>query len=126
MPTVGIQIYWLLGLAVLFNALANIVIKWAMRGESSLFAGGVGLTVKSLATNYGLWGGIALFGLAFVLYSIVLTRVNLSIAYPVMTSLGLVIISLVSILVFKEVITGVQAGGLLLIIIGVWLVSLGN
>jgi multidrug transporter EmrE-like cation transporter len=64
--------------------------------------------------------------LAFVLYSIVLTRVNLSIAYPVMTSLGLVIISLVSILVFKEVITGVQAGGLLLIVIGVWLVSFGN
>lgn len=126
MPTLSIQVYWLLGLAVLLNALANITVKWAMRGESSLFAQGLGTAVKSLATNYGLWGGVALFGLAFVLYSLVLSRVNLSIAYPVMTSLGLVIISLVSILVFKEVITGVQAGGLLLIIIGVWLVSFGN
>lgn len=126
MPTLSIQVYWLLGLAVLLNALANITVKWAMRGESSLFAEGLGTAVKSLATNYGLWGGIALFGLAFVLYSVVLSRVNLSIAYPVMTSLGLVIISLVSVLVFKEVITGVQAGGLLLIIIGVWLVSFGN
>lgn len=126
MPTLSIQVYWLLGLAVLLNALANITVKWAMRGESSLFAEGLGTAVKSLAANYGLWGGIALFGLAFVLYSLVLSRVNLSIAYPVMTSLGLVIISLVSVLVFKEVITGVQAGGLLLIIIGVWLVSFGN
>jgi multidrug transporter EmrE-like cation transporter len=125
-PALSIHVYWLLGLAVLFNALANITVKWAMRGESSLFAEGLGTAVKSLATNYGLWGGIALFGLAFVLYSLVLSRINLSIAYPVMTSLGLVIISLVSILVFKEVITGVQAGGLLLIIIGVWLVSFGN
>lgn len=125
-PGFSVQVYWLLGLAVLFNALANIVIKWAMRGESSLFAEGLGTAVKSLAANYWLWGGIALFGLAFVLYSLVLSRVNLSVAYPVMTSLGLVIISLVSILVFKEVITGVQAGGLLLIIIGVWMVSFGN
>ncbi len=128
MPALNIQFYfyWLLGLAVLFNALANIVVKWAMRGETSPFAEGFGAAVKSVASNYWLWAGIALFGLAFVLYSLVLTRINLSIAYPVMTSLGLVIITLVSILVFKEVITGIQAGGLLLIIIGVWLVSFGN
>ena len=126
MPALSIQLYWLLGLAVLFNALANVTIKWAMHGESSLFAEGFSTAVKGLAVNYWLWAGLALFGLAFVLYSLVLTRVNLSIAYPVMTSLGLVIISLVSVLVFKEVITGVQAGGLLLIIIGVWLVSFGN
>lgn len=126
MPALSIQLYWLLGLAVLFNSLANIVIKWAMRGESQLFAEGLVAALKSLATNYWAWGGIALFGLAFILYSLVLTKVNLSIAYPVMTSLGLVIISLVSLLVFKEVITSTQVGGLLLIIIGVWLVSLGN
>ncbi|MGE5543811.1 MAG: DMT family transporter [Bacillota bacterium] len=126
MSTLSINVYWLLGMAVLFNALANIVIKWAMQGKSVLFAEGLGTTVKNLAANYWLWGGIILFGLAFILYSLVLARINLSIAYPVMTSLGLVIITLVSILVFKEVITGLQAGGLLLIIIGVWLVSFGN
>ncbi len=125
-PVLSIHIYWLLALAVLFNSLANIVVKWAMRGESQLFAEGIAQAAKGLATNYWLWAGIALFGLAFILYSLVLTRVNLSIAYPVMTSLGLVIISLVSLLVFKEVITGLQAGGLLLIIIGVWLVSFGS
>ncbi len=126
MPALNIQFYWLLGLAVLFNALANIVVKWAMRGETSLFADGLITAVKSVVGNYWLWAGIALFGLAFILYSLVLTRINLSIAYPVMTSLGLVIITLVSILVFKEVITGIQAGGLLFIIIGVWLVSFGS
>jgi len=125
-PALNTQFYWLLGLAVLFNALANIVVKWAMRGEPSPFAEGIGAAVRSVAANYWLWAGIALFGLAFILYSLVLTRINLSIAYPVMTSLGLVIITLVSILVFKEVITGIQAGGLLLIIIGVWLVSFGH
>lgn len=120
----NIHVYWLLGLAIFFNALANIVIKWAMQGETQIFAHGMAAALRSLATNYGAWAGITLFGLAFVLYSMVLTRVNLSIAYPVMTSLGLVIISLVSVLVFREALTFTQIGGIILIIAGVWLVSM--
>jgi len=124
-PGFNLHIYLLLALAVLFNSLANIAVKWAMRGQAGLFSAGLGHALRSLLTNYWVWLGLALFGVAFILYSLVLTRFNLSMAYPVMTSLGLVIISLVSALVFKEVITGIQAGGLLLIIIGVWLVSSG-
>lgn len=120
----NIHVYWLLALAILFNALANIVVKWAMQGETQIFAHGVVAALRSLAANYGVWAGVALFALAFVLYSMVLTRVNLSVAYPVMTSLGLVIISLVSVFVFREVLTFVQIGGIVLIIAGVWLVSM--
>ncbi|MGE5422383.1 MAG: DMT family transporter [Ignavibacteriales bacterium] len=118
----NIQFYLLLALAIVFNALANIVLKWAMRGQAGVNETGASI-IKGLLTNYWAWGGIALFGLAFVLYSVVLTKINLSIAYPVMTSMGLVIISIVSVLTFKEVITSWQLVGLVLIIAGVWLVS---
>lgn len=121
----NIQFYFLLALAIVLNAMANIVLKWAMRGQAGA-AGQGAAVIKGLLTNYWAWVGIALFGLAFVLYSVVLTKINLSIAYPVMTSLGLVIISVVSVLFFKEVITNWQMVGLLLIIIGVWLVSAGK
>lgn len=118
----NIQFYLLLALAIVFNALANIVLKWAMRGQAGVNESGASI-IKGLMTNYWAWGGIALFGLAFVLYSVVLTKINLSVAYPVMTSMGLVIISIVSVLTFKEVITSWQLVGLILIIAGVWLVS---
>lgn len=121
----NIQFYFLLALAIVLNAMANIVLKWAMRGQAGAAGQGTAV-IKGLLNNYWAWGGIALFGLAFVLYSVVLTKINLSIAYPVMTSLGLVIISVVSVLFFKEVITNWQMVGLLLIIIGVWLVSAGK
>lgn len=119
----NIKLYGLLFSAVILNALANIVLKWAMRGETGVIERGAVEALKSLATNYWAWLGIALFGLAFIVYSMVLSKVNLSIAYPVMTSLGLVIISLVSMLAFREIITTLQWLGLFLIITGVWLVS---
>lgn len=121
----NIQVYLLLALAIIFNALANIVVKWAMRGENDIFSHGYIEAFRAIASNYWAWAGIALFGLAFILYSLVLTKMNLSIAYPIMTSLGLVIISVVSIFAFQESFSLIQAGGIVLIIGGVWLVSLG-
>lgn len=122
----NIKLYGLLFSAVILNALANIVLKWAMRGETGVIEQGAVEALKSLGTNYWAWVGIALFGLAFIVYSMVLSKINLSIAYPVMTSLGLVIISLVSMLAFREIITTLQWLGLFLIIVGVWLVSVAR
>lgn len=117
------KFYLILAAAIVFNALANILLKMGMQGRSGLLAGGAGQALKSIALNPLAVSGILSFGLAFVLYSLVLTRVNLSVAYPVMTSLGLVIVSLVSVLLFREQLSALQAGGIALIIVGVWLVA---
>ncbi|MDI6817627.1 MAG: SMR family transporter [Actinomycetota bacterium] len=67
--------------------------------------------------------GIAFFGSALIAYSFVLSKINLSIAYPVMTSIGFLIVITASALFFKETITIIQMAGFILILAGVWLVA---
>lgn len=112
--------YPILALSIGFNAMANILIKVAMKriGHSS----GIGLMQRALREPAFLFG-ILCFGLALIAYSMVLSRLNLSIAYPLNVSLGLIIVVLTSALFLKESITLLQLGGFFLIIAGVWLVA---
>jgi len=115
------QGYLILGMAIVFNASANILIKIGMRripeqSERSHI-------VMAALSQPAFWGGICLFGLALVAYSVVLSRLNLSIAYPIMVSLGLIIVVLVSYFLLKEPITVIQILGFVLIIAGVWMVA---
>jgi len=56
-------------------------------------------------------------------YGYVLSKMNLSIAYPLMTSIGFLIVTLVSWVFLKETITLIQIGGFILILLGVWMVA---
>jgi len=76
-----------------------------------------------MAGNVRILTGIALFALALVAYSWVLGKMKLSVAYPVMTSMGFLIVITFSWLVFKEQLTAVQIAGACLIIIGVWMMA---
>lgn len=107
-------------LAIVLNAFANIFIKAGMMGskEESIL-----LLLKEKWLSLPIISGIACFVLALVAYSYVLSKLNLSIAYPLMTSLGFVIVILASWLVFKESITLAQVAGFILILSGVWLVA---
>ena len=86
--------YFYLATAILLNASANICIKAGMlrSGVPNNF----GYLVRQLFTNPFLTVGVVLFGMALAAYSYVLSRLNLSIAYPIMTSLGYVIVILAS------------------------------
>ena len=107
-------------LAIILNALANIFIKAGMMGskEESML-----LLLREKCLSLPIISGIGCFVLALVAYSYVLSKVNLSIAYPMMTSLGFVIVIFASWIVFKESITLVQMAGFVLILSGVWLVA---
>ena len=76
-----------------------------------------------LITNYYLLAGLSLFALNVVFYLLALTRLNLSIAYPIMMAGGVVIIVAVSVLLLQEALTLRQAVGLLLLIVGIVLVA---
>ena len=108
-------------LAIVLNAGANILIKVAMLkiGETN----GMAELIKKAILQPAMWCGVISFGLALAAYSMVLSRLNLSIAYPIMVSMGLIIVVLVSALVLKEVISPLQIAGFVLIIAGVWLVA---
>jgi multidrug transporter EmrE-like cation transporter len=66
---------------------------------------------------------LSLFALNVGFYVLALTRLNLSVAYPIMMAGGVVIIIAVSVLLLHETLTTRQAVGLFLLIAGIVLVA---
>jgi multidrug transporter EmrE-like cation transporter len=77
----------------------------------------------SMISNPFVFSGLFCFGLALVAYNYVLSQLNLSIAYPIMTSVGYCIVIVASWLFLKEKIVPLQVFGFVLIIAGVWMVA---
>lgn len=110
-----------LALAITFNATANILIKVGMNkvGETESILE----LAKKAVVQPQLIAGIFSFIMAFVSYSYILTKLNLNIAYPIMVSMGLVIVVIVSYFWLHESINIIQIVGFILIIAGVWMVA---
>ncbi|MFN3283535.1 MAG: SMR family transporter [Pseudothermotoga sp.] len=106
--------------AIITNALANIFVKL---GAASLASKKTFELLTCYVKNIYIWLGLLCFGVAFVSYSIVLTKAKLSVAYPVMTSAGFVIVSVVSSVLFKEHFSLSKIVGIAIIAIGIWIVS---
>ena len=69
-------------------------------------------------------GGLAFFGIALIGYRFVLGKgLKLSLAYPVFTSSGFIIVLIASAILFKERLSLTQWLGIAFIIIGVWLTA---
>lgn len=108
--------------ALLANASANVLIRWGMKDLELSLAQPVE-ALKSILLNVRVMSGIALFAMNVLAYAYALSKIRLSVAYPVMTSLGLIIVLLLSWQLMGERITPVQVGGTALIIGGVVLVA---
>ncbi|WP_437908519.1 EamA family transporter [Sorangium sp. So ce327] len=117
------QGYLFLIIALVFNATANILMKLASRRVPSME--GLSLVEKCLAlvTNYHLVLGLVLFASNILFYVLALKRINLSIAYPIMSSGGFLLISVFSVYVLHETLTALQIGGIVLIAAGIALLA---
>lgn len=114
--------YILLAFSLCLNALANFTIKLAVQGRGlEIDRAHLAETLRGLALNSLLWGGVVLFGLALVGYSLVLSRMNLSTAYPVMAGGGFLLVFVLSALYLREAITPVHVAGAFCILLGIWL-----
>ena len=112
--------YLFLALALTLNAGANILLKvGALRLEPLASPD----FLPRLLTNYTLLAGLGLFALNVVFYAAALTRLSLSVAYPVMTAGAILIVVTASLLFLKEGITTPQWFGLALIVFGIILVT---
>ncbi|RCX32293.1 hypothetical protein [Thioalbus denitrificans] len=112
--------YLLLTVALTFNAVANILLKL---GAGRLGALGEPGFAGRLLVNYQLLAGLALFALNVVFYAAALSRLNLSVAYPVMMGGSLFIVVTVSILLLREPVSATQVTGLVLLVLGMTLVT---
>ncbi|MFH1228330.1 MAG: SMR family transporter [Planctomycetota bacterium] len=118
------MLYVILILAIVFNAAANILMKYGMTKGGSLDGLKITEMLSKMAGNYILWSGVGCFILALMAYSYVLSKMNLSVAYPIMTSCGYAIVIVTSVFFLKETLNWVQVAGLVLITAGVWMVAI--
>jgi multidrug transporter EmrE-like cation transporter len=113
-----------LAAALTLNALANVLIKFTMGREPRPIVNVQGTALAALAP-FLTWSyllGLFCFAANLVCYSIALKRLKLSLAYPLMVSLGYIVILAFQWFLFQERLTGVQYAGVGLILAGVWLV----
>lgn len=111
--------------ALVLNASANILLKVGAM-QSRELASDASLMTKALNfLNIATCMGIVLFAGNVLVYRKALTGLPISIAYPVMVSVGLLIIVVAArfIPLLGEKISLTQGAGMALIIAGVWLVS---
>jgi len=113
--------YLLLGIALVLNAAANLLMKHAALQAAQVARpeGLAGLAQTYL--NAPFLTGLACFGLNLLAYTQALKKLPLSIAYPTMVSLGYVIILVVSWFVFQERLTLPRYVGAGLVLAGIWL-----
>jgi undecaprenyl phosphate-alpha-L-ara4N flippase subunit ArnE len=106
--------------SVVLGAVGQVLLKMG-----ALRVGGVadvGLLLWRILTNPHILAGFALYGVASVLWIVVLSRAPLSLAYPLL-SLGYVLVLLASAYVFGETIPAVRVAGIAAILVGLLLVS---
>lgn len=111
------RFFILIGLYVVLNSLGQLLIKAGsleLNQTQNLF---------SILANTKLLAGIGLFGFSFLTWIYILTKSNLSYAFPFAVGLGYVAIIALSVLVLKEPISMTQRFGITLVGLGVIFMS---
>lgn len=111
---------WAIGLvisATIIGAFGPILLKKASAKKLS--------SIKSLSTNYHLFGGVALYAIGTILFIPALKGGELSVLYP-FVALAYVWVSLLSVKFLGEKMNNLKWFGIALIIIGVSLIGIGS
>jgi multidrug transporter EmrE-like cation transporter len=106
---------------VLLNAAAQLLLKAATRASGVLLSdsGSVSWTAANeLVRTAPLWAGLACYGVSVLLWLGALSRVPVSVAYP-MLSIGYVVNAFAAAFLFGEALTVAKMSGIFLIVVGV-------
>jgi multidrug transporter EmrE-like cation transporter len=79
-------------------------------------------SVTAILASLPVWGGLLAYGASAVIWLYVLSRIDVSLAYP-MVSLGFVLVLLLSAVVLKEPLSTPRIAGVLFIVAGVVMVG---
>ena len=112
---------------VILSVLGQVLLKQGMNqvGEiSGSFQQMAPKLIQALMNPFVV-GGIGVYGSTTLIWLVVLSRIKLSVAYP-MISLGYIFSILFSWLLFKEDVPKIRVLGAFVICIGVYLVSMGE
>lgn len=108
--------------SVLLNCTAQLCIRKGM-----LLVGETGMSnmitnLGAMVTNIWLWGAMICYALSILLWMAVLSKVEVSFAYPFL-SVGYVVAAVVGYYFFGESLSVIRIVGIVIICIGVYLIS---
>lgn len=109
--------------SVLLNCSAQIFMRKGMLSVGEV--GNVGellSAIPSMLINPFLWGAMFCYAISILLWMVVLSRVEVSYAYPFL-SIGYVLSAVIGYLWFSENISPIRIAGIVVICIGVILIS---
>ena len=114
----------LLMTGVLLNAGAQLLLKAGTNsvGVFEFSRENIGPIGWKLATEPHIAGGLACYVVSVVVWIMALSRVEVSIAYPLL-SIGYVVNALAAWYLFGEAVTPMRLAGIGIIIVGVWVVT---
>ncbi len=112
--------YVYLIVALVVNALANVILKMHAQQTKDVASANM---IAWMQNHWLLFIAIALFAGNVFAYNNALSRLPLSLAYPIMVGGGLLVITLISLMYFKEPIQLKEYAGMVLILIGIVLIS---
>lgn len=109
---------------VMLNAMAQLLLKVGMGriGHFELTLANALPIGLQAATSLPIIGGIACYVISVVVWMIVLSRVEVSMAYP-MVSLGYVVTAIAAYAWLGEQLGPMRLAGIAVIMVGVWMVS---
>ncbi|MDA0911586.1 MAG: SMR family transporter [Proteobacteria bacterium] len=119
-----VVVWSLLLLGVLLNASAQVFLKFGMDriGEFSFTLANIWPIGWKVATNYFVILGLMCYVISFVVWLMVLSRVPVGLAYP-MVSIGYIVTAIAGYFLLGETLTATRVAGIFVIILGVYLVA---
>ena len=109
-------------LSVLLNCAAQLLIRKGMLVEGEVGMQNLFSHFGSMITNLWLWGAMLCYALSILLWMSVLSKVEVSYAYPFL-SVGYVVSAVAGYALFNENLSPVRIAGIIVICIGVILIS---
>ena len=120
------MIYLLVLLGMVLNVAAQVALKFASGAPAGAGATGDTFSILAdpwrLATNAWFICGLVLYAVSVLNWVVVLGRLDLSVAYPLM-SVGYILTLLLGAWLFNEPISATRIGGVVVIILGVVLIT---
>ncbi|HEX4023253.1 MAG TPA: SMR family transporter [Steroidobacteraceae bacterium] len=109
---------------VLLNAAAQLLLKAGARALSGLplNLSNAAVVLERAALNGPILGGVACYAVSVGVWILALTRVQVSVAYP-MLSIGYVVNAVAAWLLFAEQLSAQRMAGIGVIVLGCWLVA---
>ncbi|SCH60497.1 DMT family transporter [uncultured Bacteroides sp.] len=109
-------------ISVLLNCAAQLCIRKGMLIIGEVEMSSIVRSLGVMITNLWLWGAMISYAVSILLWIVVLSKVEVSFAYPFL-SIGYVVAALVGYYFFGESLSLIRVAGIIIICVGVYLIS---